>query len=140
MQILKYAVLSILTCLTACGSHPQNQLKNGKKDGIWVYNNKNTSITSRGRYNMGREVGTWKYYQGKTMWKRELYKGSTSRVKIYYPDGHISSKGQTKLDISDKEIHWYYTGDWKFFNESGNLTEIRTYERGKPVREKIFRH
>jgi antitoxin component YwqK of YwqJK toxin-antitoxin module len=139
MRILQFVILSMLTCLMSCASRPTNQLKNGKKDGIWVYQNKKTSIYSRGKYEQGVEVGVWKYYQGKKMWKREHYNGNVSDVKIYYPNKRISSKGQTQMDISDKEIHWYYTGDWKFYNEQGKLTEIRTYEKGKPIHEKGYR-
>lgn len=125
-------------CFLSCAVHPVNQLKNGKKDGKWEYKNKNTAIYSRGKYKEGVEVGVWKYYQGKELWKRERYKGNISYVKLYYPGGRVSSKGQTQLDITDKEIHWYYTGDWKYYNERGKQTGVRSYQKGKPIHEKVY--
>jgi hypothetical protein len=33
--------------------------------------------------------------------------------------------------ISDsKEIHWFYTGKWKYFNDRGELTETKIYDKG----------
>ncbi|NMR34011.1 hypothetical protein HIO71_07275 [Chryseobacterium aquaticum] len=41
--------------------------------------------------------------------------------------------GQSKMDVSKNERHWYYFGDWKSYNEKGNLQYIKKYEDGKKV-------
>lgn len=32
-------------------------------------------------------------------------------------------------------MHWFYNGDWKFYDESGQLIGIRTYENGAILNE-----
>ena len=45
------------------------------------------------------------------------------------------SEGNTELEITEKEMHWYYQGDWKFYDEQGNLLGINTYEKGELVNQ-----
>ena len=42
-------------------------------------------------------------------------------------------KGMSKVDISTNERHWYYFGDWKYYDEQGNLKYIKKYDKGKKV-------
>lgn len=45
------------------------------------------------------------------------------------------TKGNPKMVLTDKEIHWFYSGDWKFYNENGELLGIRTCENGNIINE-----
>lgn len=139
MRIIQVIILLASVFFTSCAGRPVNQYKNGKKDGKWIYQNKKTDGYSRGKYQLGTETGTWKYYEGKKLARRERYKNNMADVKFYYPNGKISSRGQTRFDTTATELHWYYTGDWKYYNQRGKLTEIRTFVKGKPVREKVYR-
>lgn len=35
----------------------------------------------------------------------------------------------------DNSLHWYYTGDWKFYNKAGKLEFIRNYVNGVNITE-----
>ena len=38
-------------------------------------------------------------------------------------------KGHTQTDRNEKEDHWYYIGDWYFYNQNGSLDSIKTYKK-----------
>ncbi len=38
-------------------------------------------------------------------------------------------KGHTQIDHNEKEDHWYYIGDWYFYNEMRQLDSIKTYKK-----------
>ena len=66
-------------------------------------------------------------------YQKDKIRKSVTNTKLYYPNGKIMEKGQSKLDISDAERHWYYFGDWKYFGENGNLKYIKRYADGKKI-------
>jgi antitoxin component YwqK of YwqJK toxin-antitoxin module len=56
-------------------------------------------------------------------------------VTFYYPNKKIRSRGKTQLDLTAKQLHWYYTGDWKYFDPQGKLLKVVTYKEGNPIAE-----
>lgn len=42
-------------------------------------------------------------------------------------------QGQTKLDILKTDRHWYYFGDWKYYDENGKLRYVKKYENGDKI-------
>ena len=38
-------------------------------------------------------------------------------------------RGITKLESNTNEDHWYYYGEWQFFNPNGKLDSIKIYEK-----------
>ena len=138
MCVRKFQIVFLLVTLflMSCSKHV-NQYKAGKKSGKWVYKNK-TDGYSTGRYRNGVEKGIWKYFESNKLYRIERHKGNISSVKFYYPNRKISSKGQTRMDANSTEIHWYYYGKWTYYNERGKITEIRTYEKGKMIDEKVY--
>ena len=120
----------------SCSKHV-NQYKDGRKNGKWTYKSKPGGY-SVGKYRKGIEKGTWKYFEQDKLYRVERHRGNTSSIKFYYPGGRISSKGETRMDTTLTDVHWYYHGKWTYYNERGKVTEIRTYEKGKIVDEKVY--
>jgi antitoxin component YwqK of YwqJK toxin-antitoxin module len=81
-------------------------------------------------YKKGEEVLTWKLLQDNKKHKVEKYKKGICLVTYYHPKGKIAIKGQTKQEISAQEIHWFYFGDWLYFDENGKLLQTKIYENG----------
>lgn len=122
----------ILTVLFSCQT---NRYKNGLKTGLWIYKDDNGPIVykSRGRFKNGNEKGTWKHFHGGTLFKTEKFSGNGSQIRFYHPNKKISASGNTQLDFNGAQLHWYYTGDWKYFDLSGNLFKVVVYKQGAPV-------
>ena len=114
-----------------------NQTKDGLKTGLWVSKEGDgqTGYKSRGRYKQGREKGVWKYFYNDTLYQKDKYSGNSARVRFYHPNKKISARGNTLMDYNGKLAHWYYNGDWKYFDVQGKLVKTVTYKKGSPIAE-----
>lgn len=111
--------------------------ENKKKIGVWIEKYELDSIEYRsiGKYKNGEPIKKWKYYANGVITKKERYKKNKCLVSYYFPNGEIQSKGKTKLVISTTETHWFYFGNWKYYDENGMLANIRKYANGELVFE-----
>ena len=114
-----------------------NQTKDGLRTGLWITKDGNgvEGYKSRGRYKKGRERGVWKYFYNDTLYQKEKYSGNRARVRFYHPNKKVRASGITLLDYDEKLAHWYYNGDWKYFDAQGNLVKTITYKKGSPIAE-----
>lgn len=126
-----YFIFLFLLCLsfTNCKT---NRFVNGKKNGKWVLiDTTNNHVYKHIKfYKKGEEVRTWKLLQDHKKYKVEKYKKGICLVAYYHPNGKIAIKGQTKQEITEKEIHWFYFGDWLYYDENGKLLQTKIYENG----------
>ena len=54
-------------------------------------------------------------------------------VRFYFPNKKVASMGITIMDFNGIELHWYYNGDWKYYDPEGNLLKVVVYKQGAPV-------
>jgi hypothetical protein len=128
LQRFLFSVVVVIS-LISCRSKT-NQMVNHNREGKWITVDTLDEIyTIKGRYRKGNEVGTWKHYRKGILVKKEKYHTNSSRLTFYYPNGKIMKKGHTQLDQNEKEDHWYYIGDWYFYNQNGSLGYIKTYKK-----------
>jgi antitoxin component YwqK of YwqJK toxin-antitoxin module len=126
--------LILFSCLTSCKI---NQLKHGLRTGLWISKTDAGELIyrSRGRYSKGREKGTWKYFQNDTVYQKDKYSGNNAKVTLYHPNKKVRARGQTRLDLTAKQLHWYYTGDWKYYDPKGKLVKVVTYKEVNSIAE-----
>lgn len=129
MRHSKFLLIIILISFHGCNSKI-NQIINNQREGKWITHDTLDFIyTTKGKYNKGTEIGTWKhFYKGKIV-RKEKYIKSMCKTIIYHPNGKIMKKGYTKLESGEKEDHWYYFGDWYFYNTKGQLDSIKKYKK-----------
>ncbi|MFC3161381.1 hypothetical protein SAMN05443633_101453 [Chryseobacterium arachidis] len=128
--IISFVIIAVnISCKTKINQYVKDENNARKRHGKWeeVYiDNKDTLIT-KGKYRRGEKVGIWKtLYQNKLYEKNRVGKKLT-RVKRYFPDGTLMESGQTRLDISPKNYHWYYIGEWKYYSREGKLLYKKIY-------------
>jgi hypothetical protein len=128
--------LLLLACI-GCKSTPINQKINKEREGLWVeqYELDSMKYKSVGKYKNGNPIKKWLYYTNNTISKKEIYKKNRCITTYYNTNGTIQSKGKTKLTVTGPEMHWFYYGDWKYYDENENLISIRKYENGEFVTE-----
>ncbi len=128
-----FFLLSFIGCKTA----PINQKVDKKRVGIWVeqYEIDSTKYKSIGVYKKDNPIKKWRYYTNGVINKKEVYRKNICNVTNYYPNGKIQSKGKTKLIINSKETHWFYFGDWKYYDNDGKISITRKYENGELIAE-----
>lgn len=131
----KALLFMILFLFLQCGINKQHK---GIKTGKWIYKDTLDGIASvsKGRYDKkGNEKGIWRQYVNGKLKKKEVYKGIVCTTTYYYPNGSIQAMGLTKTDETEQFINWYYIGDWFYFDEAENLTEVRVFENGIIIEE-----
>jgi hypothetical protein len=114
-----------------------NKLNNKKRrKGNWEFYWDDTNISSKGKFRNGKQVGTWKYYSqaGKLerIEKNKLF-GRRIKTEQYYPNGKMEKCGMAKVVVDDEYINYYWTGDWKCYDEAGNFVKIEKYVNGELV-------
>lgn len=118
-------ILILLGCKT-------NRTVHGLKQGKWILTDSvgNDFYRHVEKYAKGEEVKKWKTFKNKKRYKTEKYKGTICHVIYFYPNGKIGLEGNTKLENDAKETHWYYYDEWKVYDESGKLIQLKYYEEG----------
>lgn len=131
--VLSLMILSV----TACKTSVPNQKINKKREGYWIEKHTQDSSVykSFGHYINDDPVKKWRHYKDSKLIKKENYKGNQCYTRIYFENGKIQAKGKTVFDSSAKYDHWYYKGNWNFYNEKGKLIMKRFYDKGKLVSE-----
>lgn len=131
-------LLSIFVCVS-CQTKTNQYIKISdkvqKRHGKWKeeYPTEEGTLVTTGRYKMGEKVGVWKTFVGDKLYQKEKIGRKKTKMFVYHRNGNIMERGQTKLDISENERHWYYFGDWKFYDENGKLKYIKKYTDGKKI-------
>ncbi len=131
--ILFLSLILVISCKTKMNQYILTDDKHKKRHGKWreEYSADDGKLTAIGKYNKGEKVGKWKIYFGSQLYEKNKVRKDITKIKRYFPDGRLMESGQTKLDISANERHWYYFGDWKYFSKEGKLLYIKTFYRNK---------
>lgn len=104
------------------------------RNGFWIekYTKSESEIlTIKGRYKNGEKKGTWKIFSNDILYQKEIFKGNISKITSYFPNGKVMEKGHTKIDRTKDGVHWYYFGDWNYYDTEGQIIYIKRYENGK---------
>ncbi|WP_370030553.1 hypothetical protein [Flavobacterium sp. 28YEA47A] len=114
-----------------------NRIRNNERVGRWVeFDTIDGKIyKSVGRFRNGIGKGVHRQFSDKKLVRKEKYKDEICHTIYYYENGKVMTEGDTKMALTEKLVHWYYTGDWKFYDDNGQLLGIRTYENGSVINE-----
>ena len=137
-QLLKNLTLTLgLISVLTLASCKVNGYRNGLRTGLWVTQDDSGKLgfKSKGRYKKDIEKGFWKYFNNDTLYQKDKYRGNRGKVFLYHPNQKVRAKGKTKLELNGKLLHWYYNGDWKYFDTQGKLVKVVTYKKGNLVAE-----
>lgn len=139
MKNIVFTLISIFI-FTSCKTKEMNQYmrfpdKTQKRQGKWKeeHSSDQGTLTAVGKYKIGEKVGVWKITFEDKLYQKDKIRKSVTTTKLYHPNGKIMERGQSKLDISDAQRHWYYFGDWKYYDETGKLKYIKKYADGKKI-------
>ncbi|WP_042721450.1 hypothetical protein [Flavobacterium sp. B17] len=137
MQKLSFLLILLVfvSCKTKINQYVKDEKKVSKRDGKWKeeYSSDDGILHATGKYRMGEKVGVWKMTLNGHKYQKDVIRKGITKTKRYFPNGKIMEKGQSKMDISENERHWYYFGDWKYYDEEGKLRYIKKYADGKKV-------
>lgn len=126
-------------CLSLCTCAPvkYNQyVKDGKlqkRDGYWKEPSSSEAgeFITKGKYKYGEKIRVWKTTLNGKPYQKEVYHGNLIKTKFYHPNGKVKQQGNSKMEITDNLRHWFYEGEWRYFNEKGKLIYIKNYHQGQ---------
>lgn len=135
----KLTSISLVLLLFSCKT-PQNVYLKGEgnsrvRHGRWTeeYSSNQGNLVAKGKYNHGMKVGTWKTtFQGK-LYERDRINRNITKTNRFHPNGKLMEKGQSRLDATQHESHWYYFGDWKYYNDQEKIMYTKKYTDDKKV-------
>lgn len=112
--------------------------KKKRRHGIWEFywENDTSMLANKGEFRHGNQVGTWYYYnQDGSLQKTETKTkvGKRFKTQIYYPDGKLQKEGYAKLKKDKEYLNYYWYGEWKCYDEQGNLVKTEHYKKGELV-------
>ena len=127
--------IALLFSLSAC--KPINQKVNKQRHGLWIekYSQDSLQYRSIGRYYKGDPVKRWRYYLDDKIKKKKKYKPDYCIRTNYHQNGKVQSKGRTAMKTRGKNLHWFYAGDWEYFDDKGKLIATKKYDNGELVSE-----
>ncbi len=107
------------------------------REGKWIekFTSNSVQYKSKGRYKHDEEIRTWKYFANNKLIKKEVYKNGICHVTNFHQNGKVASIGKTKSLLTTTQRHWFYFGDWIFYDETGKTELIRYYEKGELIHE-----
>ncbi|PRZ20373.1 toxin-antitoxin system YwqK family antitoxin [Flavobacterium granuli] len=131
----------ILLSLFSCKPRLINQKINKKREGLWIekYSLDSANYKSIGKYRNDDPIKKWRYYLDGKIIKKEKHKKNDCITTFFHQNGKIQSQGKTTLDLSKKYAHWFYNGNWNFYDNKGQLIMQRNYDKGKLVSETILK-
>ncbi len=110
--------------------------EDGLKTGKWItyWDDDKKIPMSKAKFEHGRETGVSKEYHqnGQIRMKFRHYKNRI-RVKYYNKDGQLEQKGWARMDYSENDVHFYWHGKWKFFDDNRKMIKVSYYENGEEV-------
>ena len=80
----------------------QGKIKNGKKEGPWVYYHDSGQLWVKGKFKNGKSEGSWVFY---------------------HQSGQLAEKGEYRSDKRD--------GSWVGYHDNGQLWSKGTFKNGK---------
>jgi len=109
--------------------------KKKRRHGQWeFYWDDSTRLANKGEFRHGEQVGTWTYYnEDGSLQKTETKKLLSRRYKtqLYYPNGKLQKEGYARLKKDREYVSYYWYGNWKCYDEKGNLEKIEKYKEGE---------
>jgi antitoxin component YwqK of YwqJK toxin-antitoxin module len=115
--------------------------KNAQHHGKWKYLDRSHGrrLVCFGRFDHGRQVGDWQYYHpnGKLrMTEKYTWEGEKRLVNVsfYHENGQVSTQGIATVEVNGGKTHYYWNGDWIYFEPDGSFWKTVTYNYGQPVK------
>lgn len=114
--------------------------KNAVHHGKWKYIDRSNGrrLICIGRFDHGKQVNEWKYFYPSgnlRMLEKYTWEGDKRLVDVtfYHENGLVSNKGLARVEIEGNKSHYYWFGDWIYFDNEGTPEKTVTYNNGQPV-------
>lgn len=146
----KIFIAAVLLVVCSAGSAEAQFLKgiiinrydrNAQHHGKWKYLDRSHGrrLVCFGRFDHGRQVGDWQYYHPDgtlRMTEKYSWEGEKRRVNVsfYHENGQVATQGIAMVEVEAGKTHYYWNGEWIYFEPDGSFWKTVTYNYGQPVK------
>lgn len=109
--------------------------------GKWKYKDlaNRRRLVCIGWFDHGKQVKEWKYYYntGQIRFVEQYtWVGDKRLVNVIYfhENGQVSNKGIAMVENDGEKSHYYWEGDWNYFETDGTFVKTVTYNNGQPIK------
>lgn len=92
-----------------------------------------TTVNAKGYYCHGLPCKTWRYYHKNGQKRMKIKYRKHLKVKYYRENGKLEKKGRARIDFNAEDIHFYWHGLWKYFDNKRRLYRIAIYQNGEEI-------
>ncbi len=89
-----------------------------------------TILNTKGHFCDGMACKTWRYYHQNGKKRMKVKYSKRLKIKYYKETGQLDKKGYAMLDVDPANIHFYWHGTWKYFDDRRRLYRIALFENG----------
>lgn len=137
-----YSCFLFLFLVNSIVSQSLNRLnRHGERTGKWItyIDDAKTLKSFEGRFRNGISIGKCYFYNNDgVLERREINLFKKMKTTFYYPNGKIKLKGNARIENTTEEIHYYFYGKWKAYNDTGLLVKNMYYQQGKLIKTKYL--
>ena len=90
---------------------------------------------SKAWFKNDKEFKSKEYYLNGKMRLKMKWHGERIKIKYYDTNRKIEQKGWAIFDLSKEDIHFYWHGKWKYFNDRRKLIKVCLYQNGEMVKK-----
>lgn len=136
------SVISILILILFISSSANAQLFRKKKtsdptvrNGVYYeyWDRDSTKLSAKGYFCDNKPCKTWKYYWEDGIRRMKVKYKEQLKMKYYKSSGQLDKKGYAYLDLDSEMIHFYWHGEWKYFDDKRKLYRIALFEKGNLI-------
>ena len=137
-KIILLSLIILFSVLTAKAQlfrkHQSDTLQTSKTKKYYEFWDKDsTSLSAKGKFCQGAPCKTWRYYYKDGTRRKKVKYGERLKIKNYFQNGRLETKGYAILVLDAERIHFYWTGPWKYYDKKRKLYRIALYENGQEV-------
>lgn len=109
----------------------------GKRKGLWItyWDEEKKVPMSKVWFKDDKENRGKEYHiSGKMRLKLKWY-GKRIKMKYYDTERKIEQKGWATIDFNKEDIHFYWHGKWKYYDDRRKLIKVCLYQNGEMAEE-----
>jgi len=136
-----FSILFFLLSVSASAQWLKRSLNehddSGKRKGLWIeyWDEEEKVPMSKAWFKNDKEYKSKEYYLNGKIRLKMKWHGERIKIKYYDTNRKIEQKGWAIFDFNKEDIHFYWHGKWKYYNDRRKLIKVCLYQNGEMVKK-----
>lgn len=144
MQFMIRLLIFWILLFCSIGLHAQSWIKSinkrdnkGMRQGLWItyWDEKEKVPMSKVWFKDDKENKGKEYHVNGKLRLKLNWRGKRIKMKYYDIERKIEQKGWATIDFNKENIHFYWHGKWKYYDDRRKLIKVCLYQNGEMAEE-----